>query len=583
MFRILVWYRKNLKKRMVVWGPLLFASGWISALILGFCGYYIGYQQINEQKYPLDIFYSSLQLFLINYKLTVSPPNIYLHIARFLAPMMMFLTAILLLFNKFQECVRELYIRTRRRHAIVCGLGFLGPTIVRKCIEQNIPVIAIEKDSASGEIEKCQDNGAVVAIGDATYEGMLRRLRISDAAYCIIATGDDARNIGIINTIKEIQKDRKGQSLNCYVHIADHHLERLLTTGQISLVQPGVVFDFFSIYRKAGEEAVRMWLHLNEGKPDLDHPCVLVIGVGRMGENLILRLAREWCPVFRDYQVKLKIIMLDRKPGKKDQIAAKFPWIENYCTLDQISGELLGGDFLSGNALSQYQHQLSAIFVCIVDETTGMSAALSIRQNFDAHCVISDQSAYVIPIFVRTERDDGVRSFLDIIGKKQHSQVRMYPFPVLFREHSLYSIIGGPREKIARLIHNEYQKGNQQIAEWTELSEELKNSNRDLADFMDFNLHACGYSIKMMGDCSDSHRINPEDIEILAKNEHTRYLQERLRSGWKFGPKKDVVKKIHDGLVPWAELNEENKKITYEMVRRYNRYLAEAGLVAVKE
>lgn len=568
---------------MVVWGPLLFAGGWITAIILGFYGYYIGYQQVNEPKYPIDAFYSTLQLFLINYKLTVSPPNIYLHIARFLAPVMMFLTVILLLLNKFQESMKELYIRTRKRHAIICGLGFLGPIIARKCIEKNIPAFAIEKDTASNEIEKCRDIGAVVVTGDAAEEAMLRRLKIFDASYCIIATGDDARNIGIMSTIRDILKERKGQPLNCYVHISDHHLERLITTGQICMVQPGVVFDFFSIYRKAGEEAARMWMDLNGGISDLDHPSVLVIGIGRMGENLILRLGREWCTRYQKNPVKLRIVMLDKKSGKKKQISAKFPWIEKYCILEEICIDLLDGDFLNGNTLHQYQSQLSAIFVCIVNETTGMSAALSIRQNFDANGVLSDKRSGILPIFVRTERDDGVKNFLEIIGTKHQSQVCMHPFPVLYRGHSLFSIIGGPREKIAQLIHEEYQKDNVKIGEWSEISEDIKNSNRDLTDNMDSNLHACGYSIRIMTDCSDSHQINQDDIEELAKNEHTRYVHERLRSGWKYGPKKDIAKKIHNGLVSWEEVSEVNKEITYEMVRKYNRYLAEAGLVAVKE
>ena len=63
--------------------------------------------------------------------------------------------------------------------------------------------------------------------------------------------------------------------------------------------------------------------------------------------------------------------------------------------------------------------------------------------------------------------------------------------------------------------------------------------------------------------------INTKDIklsddilelsELLAKNTHENWSQERIDQGWSYGEKRDDDKKYHPGLIPYEDLSEGEK------------------------
>ena len=51
-----------------------------------------------------------------------------------------------------------------------------------------------------------------------------------------------------------------------------------------------------------------------------------------------------------------------------------------------------------------------------------------------------------------------------------------------------------------------------------------------------------------------------ELTELLAKNAHENWARQRMDDGWKYGPKRDDVRKEHPSLVPYEELSESEKQ-----------------------
>ena len=51
-----------------------------------------------------------------------------------------------------------------------------------------------------------------------------------------------------------------------------------------------------------------------------------------------------------------------------------------------------------------------------------------------------------------------------------------------------------------------------------------------------------------------------ELTEVLAKNAHDTWAQQRLAEGWRYGPQRDDAKKEHPDLVPYEELPESEKE-----------------------
>lgn len=64
----------------------------------------------------------------------------------------------------------------------------------------------------------------------------------------------------------------------------------------------------------------------------------------------------------------------------------------------------------------------------------------------------------------------------------------------------------------------------------------------------------------------------------MAEMEHTRWNVERLRNGWTWGKKVDIIKKINPCLVGWSELPGDVKKRFRQTVRKIPEFLAKVGL-----
>lgn len=142
------------------------------------------------------------------------------------------------------------------------------------------------------------------------------------------------------------------------------------------------------------------------------------------------------------------------------------------------------------------------------------------------------------------------------------------------------------RETIGRAIHEAYratQLGTQSrepsLADWDELLDHLKESNRQQADDIEQKLRRIGCGIgKARGGKASLMRFTAEEVEVMAEMEHARWNAERLLDGWKWGEKKDVAKKISPYLVSWQALPDDVKEWDRDTVRRIPEFLAQVGL-----
>jgi ppGpp synthetase/RelA/SpoT-type nucleotidyltranferase/putative lipoic acid-binding regulatory protein len=143
------------------------------------------------------------------------------------------------------------------------------------------------------------------------------------------------------------------------------------------------------------------------------------------------------------------------------------------------------------------------------------------------------------------------------------------------------------REIIAKAIHEEYRHilakklstEKPSLKEWAELSEELKESNREQADHIFEKLRQIGCTVHKVTDRKVAlMTFTKEEVEIMAEMEHARWNVERLLAGWRWGEKKDVNKKINPYIISWSKLPEDVKNYDRETVRKIPEFLAKIGL-----
>lgn len=148
-------------------------------------------------------------------------------------------------------------------------------------------------------------------------------------------------------------------------------------------------------------------------------------------------------------------------------------------------------------------------------------------------------------------------------------------------------------ELIARAIHADYLRRGKvdgslpeddpSLRAWEELDESLRASDRDQAGDIGRKLASIGCAAVPAEQArSEPVQFEPGEIEMLARLEHARWVEERLRQGWRPGPRRDVAERRSPYLVPWEELSEKVRDLDRDSVRAIPRLLAEVGLLIVR-
>jgi hypothetical protein len=146
-------------------------------------------------------------------------------------------------------------------------------------------------------------------------------------------------------------------------------------------------------------------------------------------------------------------------------------------------------------------------------------------------------------------------------------------------------------EPIARILYEEYLKEMKtqghtinDTKEWDLLGEDLKTPYREQALVLINDLKKCGYIIREDGTQSVTPiTFSPEEIEILSRLEHDHWVDEKIKNGWTYGQYRDNSRKIHNCIVKWEELTENERQKDRTIVSRTPLLLANHGYKIVKE
>jgi len=77
--------------------------------------------------------------------------------------------------------------------------------------------------------------------------------------------------------------------------------------------------------------------------------------------------------------------------------------------------------------------------------------------------------------------------------------------------------------------------------------------------------------------------LNDEEIELLARMEHDRYVRDKLADGWRYGKETDRANKINNTLVPWEELPDAEKAKDIQAVEKIPQLLDLGGFAIVRD
>jgi hypothetical protein len=365
----------------------LLGALWAAALLLGIVGFGRHAAWQRQEMTTWDAIYLTFQLIPMNSG-AVSPPLPWeLQLARFLIPLLTALAAIKALLSLFRQQVQVASLRFARGHYLVCGLGRKGMHLVRALRRDGRRVVAIERDENSDALEACRELGAIVITGDATEPGLLARAGVARADALFAVCDDDGTNAEIALSARRLVSQRADAPLDCLAHIADPRLCALLREREQGLESTAFRLELFNVYESGARRLLQEYPPWEPPSTPRGLPHLLVVGLGRMGESLLLAAAANWERAAGPVQQRLRISVLDRYARSKvESLQVRVPALQQACCVLPLTMEVGSSEFERGAFLRDGEGRpaVSAVYICFDDDSLSLRAALALQRMLPA-------------------------------------------------------------------------------------------------------------------------------------------------------------------------------------------------------
>jgi hypothetical protein len=519
---------------------ILFAV--VTALAL--TGGYLGIAHVKPEIGPLDVFYGTLQLFVLGNPLfdESQPWPWYLNLARFAAPAVtayaIFETVRLIA----AEQARWLRALAVHGHTIVAGDTPFAEAITSLLEKRGTTVTQIRG-----------------ALGAAEF----RRAGIGRADV-LIACADHRADpwVNLVAALDASQIEREGRPLTIHAQLADATLA--FTARSLGMTQASKLKVLFFNVEELAAAAI--------AKEEGPHQNIAIVGMQEFGSALLVELARAWQRQAPTEPLRVTIVD-DEASSVIARLTATHPILAKACVLTPVDA----GHIPSGQPFSR-------VYVSYEDEARALSTAIAMPALW---------SADTGGLLVRLDRLAGVGRAFGGQGRlldDMQGRLRMISV-VELASSAMAAEREDVEERIARAIHERYL--TQQLARgvgmsttpamavWEELPEDVRDANRAQAAGIRDKLNRIGCTIAVL-DTLPAFSYRGTELEMLARLEHERWMADKLAAGWTYGNPRDDAARRHDCLVPWEQLSESEREKDRNAVRNIPGLLADVGLQPVR-
>lgn len=556
------------------WG--LLGGLWFLALLLGFVGFSRQLAGAEQPPTYWDLLYLTLQLFVMEWSGEKGPLCWQLQAARFLAPAVSVYTALQAVALIFREQLQQVMMRFLRGHVIICGLCQRGLWLAKAFGQQGHRVVAIDYSTDSENIDQFKEVGALVVVGNPAYPDVLRTARIQTASLVIAIYEDSGINAEIAAVAEGLVTDREDDPLRCIVQIVDSHLFRLLRLRENEMWKDDSVrLEFFDMFEQGARLIVGQYPPFPKSYEGIPH--VLIIGAGRMGQSVLVHVARKWRHRVQGSGERIRVTIIDRSVDERlKYLGMVYPLIEKMCDVTGITMNVTSPEFYQGGFLSDGlgRIDLTSIYVCLDNDSLGMDTALSLLES---------TRGLDVPIVVRMRHQRGLALLINGSPNTGSEFSRVKPFGLYDSIWCPELILGGIHEDLARALFQEYlrSESSEEAEEralgsrWLDLDKETQEAFRRQSTQIIKELQVVGYALEPMRTWDhDGPGFSPEEVEIMAKMRHEYLVGEYKDERRAYFPHCGL---IYRGGPPtptrWERREEGTKDLYRETVRRFPNFL----------
>lgn len=535
-----------------------------------------------------DLLYQAVQLFVLQLAVVPGKTGLVLDVARWSAAAVSFYAVLRTLSVLFADELAGLRLRRLRGHAVVCGLGRKGLRLVLDLRRRGQAVVVVEKDEENDHLLAAREAGALVVLGHAADEGLLRRARAHRAELVLAVTGEDGVNIEETEAVRRLvtatpPAPASPGALRVLAHVGDLRLCGLLRASRVLSVPGPVEAAPWCVHEAAARVLLRDHPLDREPIGPTDPRCVhlVVVGFGQMGESVALQAARI---VHLANGGRLRVTIVDRRAEeRRRRFLGRCPGFPAVADLDALEGDIEDQDVLARvEAWGQDPARLLDVVVCFDDDRRGLSCALGLVERLRGRRV---------PVRVRMSQEAGL-SALARADAPGGWTGRISVFGLLDRLCTRDDVVGESLDRLARAAHEDYYRrklaegerpgARPSLRPWAELDEHYRESNRQQADHLPVKLRAVGCRAVPAAEAAPGFAFTAAEVELLATMEHARWCARHLLDGWTRGDVRDDAAKVHPCLVPWEQLGEQFRDNDRAAARQVPALLALVGQGVVR-
>jgi hypothetical protein len=498
-----------------------------------------------------DAIYQALGLFSHASSLASTNVPWTLNLARFLGLVVTIATVLAIAARRF---VDWLFVRlTFKPRVIICGLGWQGKVLVENFIKEGYKVIVIEVNKDDDQIREMRSKGVTVFIDNASDRYLLKFAGINRASYLIVVTGNDETNIDIASETYHLREMNKAD-FKCFVHVQDVEKGRILKRHQIfSSLEKKFDARIFNI----NDISARMILDqyppdkLMTQKPDHsyipENPTkIMLAGDGKLAFAMLQQMAGV-CHYSNLKSTVVRVIQ-EEDANLKNEVTKHLPDINQLLDLEYVT--IPEGNRVLSPELEEELYSFAVLYLCFDDEILGYRFLTKLIQH---------EIDKKIKIVFCLPQSSNLTMLLHQSRMAKDLKTVKY-FWVLDETCNRGVLTGDYTDLLAQKIHNYYKETNQgpNSKDWSELEEEIRDSNRNVATHWQIKKRAIQYL--QNGTEILKAELTPSHLEILAQMEHRRWYAEKVLAGYVYAKEREENRREHPCLVDWNELLPEQKK-----------------------
>ncbi len=514
----------------------------------------------------IDHAYLVLQLFALEgeWTLALRPLPTELEFVRFAAPLTAFGSLVLLVARGAWLAFSNLQIRVFSEHIVVVGLNPISWHLLVTAAAVQHRVVVIDSNPDNPRIEACRRLGIRVITGDAQHGAVLRRAGVLRAAHLVAFTTSDGANVEVTLRTKRLLKDEGdlgSHALRIHVHLENIQLANRLEDYP----------KFFEDYEVAevnffntDEQSARALF--------LDQPFetfadalgqtgvhFAVFGFNAAAQQVIMHAAQM--AHYGNLKLPKISVFIDDATAKHEALRSENPGLWSAADLSFHEMQPPNYRFFDGLEVNTLD-DVTAYIVCMDDDQSSLNVALALR---NAVLLKLGENA---PIFVQMRSSSGLAQLLESQTGAPEVPDGLFPFGMLDLVLNVKNVVNDEQDRLAKAIQEEYLvsvetiKHRQHPAQrpWSQLPEQFRKRNRLTADHLAIKLRAasCRQVVNLK-----TVKLDEAEIVKLAQMEKQRWIAEHYTFGWRPGSERNDLAKIHELMIPWKDLSDQDKN--YEL------------------